>query len=159
MQRRQTSIPRQWLIVDRSLGADVRDVARTLPLGSGVFLVANDLPKRKQARLLARLRQVARARRLTVLDEAAGEAVRVHNSREVRRAGLARTQLLFLSPMFATRSHPDWQPLRRMRAAALTQLARSPVIALGGMNERRFRRIRRLGFSGWAGIDAWRPRT
>ena len=159
MQRRQTSIPRQWLVVDRSLGPDVRDVARTLPLGSGVFLVANDLPKRKQARLLARLRQVARARRLTVLDEAAGEAVRVHNSREIRRAGLARTQLLFLSPMFPTRSHPDWQPLRRMRAAALTQLARSPVIALGGMNERRFRRIRRLGFSGWAGIDAWRPRT
>jgi thiamine-phosphate pyrophosphorylase len=42
-----------------------------------------------------------------------------------------------------------------MRAAALLRLAKSPVIALGGMGERRFRRIQRLGFSGWAGIDAW----
>jgi hypothetical protein len=42
-----------------------------------------------------------------------------------------------------------------MRAAALLRLAKSPVIALGGMNECRFAQIQRLGFSGWAGIDAY----
>jgi thiamine-phosphate pyrophosphorylase len=42
-----------------------------------------------------------------------------------------------------------------MRAAALLRLGKSPVIALGGMNERRFAKIQRLGFSGWAGIDAY----
>jgi len=42
-----------------------------------------------------------------------------------------------------------------MRAAALIRLAPVPVIALGGMNEAGFRRIERLGFQGWAGIDAW----
>jgi thiamine-phosphate pyrophosphorylase len=32
---------------------------------------------------------------------------------------------------------------------------RVPVIALGGMGERRWRALRRLGVHGWAGIDAW----
>jgi thiamine-phosphate pyrophosphorylase len=57
--------------------------------------------------------------------------------------------------MFGTRSHPGWKPLRPMKVAAMIRLANTPVLALGGMNERRFRRIERLGFQGWAGIDAW----
>ena len=83
----------------------------------------------------------------------------MHNAREVREAGLARVPLLFLSPMNRTRSHPGWVPLPRMRAAALLRLAKAPVIALGGMDERRFAEVRRLGFDGWAGIDAWRLRS
>jgi hypothetical protein len=42
-----------------------------------------------------------------------------------------------------------------MRAAALVRLCRAKVIALGGMTEKRFCRIERLGFQGWAGISAW----
>jgi len=30
-----------------------------------------------------------------------------------------------------------------------------PVIALGGVNAKRGRHLRRLGASGWAAIDAW----
>jgi hypothetical protein len=41
-----------------------------------------------------------------------------------------------------------------MRFAALARLARCPVIALGGMNPARFRRLRPLGAYGWAAIDA-----
>ncbi len=29
------------------------------------------------------------------------------------------------------------------------------MIALGGMTEARWRKIRRFGFHGWAAIDAW----
>jgi len=159
MKRRQTSIPRQWFVVDRRVGRDLPEIARRLPVGTGVLLVRNHHRKGEQARLRAKLRHIGQARRLTVLGEAAGEAVRVHDIRELRRAGLARMPLLFLSPMFPTRTHPDRKPLPNMRAATLTRLAKSPVIALGGMNERRFRRIQRLGFSGWAGIGAWRART
>jgi thiamine-phosphate pyrophosphorylase len=82
-------------------------------------------------------------------------AARVHNVRELRRALAARVPLILLSPIFATRSHPEWKPLPRMRAAALARLAGRRAIALGGMNRRRFKVIEKLGFIGWAGIDAW----
>jgi thiamine-phosphate pyrophosphorylase len=42
-----------------------------------------------------------------------------------------------------------------MRAAALARLAGRPLLALGGMDARRYAVVRRLGFDGWAAIDAW----
>jgi thiamine-phosphate pyrophosphorylase len=67
-----------------------------------------------------------------------------------------RTPMILLSPLFPTRSHPDWEPLPRMRAAALARLGRRNLFALGGMDARKFARIERLGFRGWAGISAFR---
>jgi hypothetical protein len=43
-----------------------------------------------------------------------------------------------------------------MRAAALARLAGRNAIALGGMSRRRYAKIAALGFTGWAGIDAFR---
>ena len=159
MTRRQTSVPRQWLIADERIGEELWPAVRRLPKGSGVLVLYRAMAKGRRARLLARLRAAGRARGLVIADEAAGEAARVHDSAELRRAGLDRVPLILLSPLFRTRSHPDRPPLRRMQASALLRLARVPAIALGGMNERRFRRVERLGFSGWAGIDAWRLRS
>jgi thiamine-phosphate pyrophosphorylase len=156
MTHRQTGLPTQWLVADKKLGDELWRAVRALPRGSGILLVNLELSTGKRARLLMKLRRIARSRSLLVLDESAGDAARVHGPKEVRRAGTARLPLLFLSPLFPTTSHPDWEPLSQMRAAALARLAKSPVIALGGMNERRFKRIEPLGFSGWAGIDAWR---
>lgn len=155
MKRRQTSVPRHWLIADERLGNELLAAVRKLPRGSGVLVLYRDMPAAKRARLLWKLRRIARRRGLAIADEAAGGAARVHNARELRQASLARVPLLFLSPVNQTRSHPDWVPLPRMRAAALLRLAKAPVIALGGMNSSRFRRVERLGFHGWAGIDAW----
>jgi len=154
MKRRQT-FPRQWLVADSRLGEQLWPTVRALPRGSGVLFLYRDLRKGERARLLARLRHIARSRGLSIADEAAEAARRVHDSKELRQSSLGKVPILFLSPMFATRSHPAWKPIPPMRAVALVRMARSPVIALGGMDERRFRRIERLGFSGWAGIDAW----
>ena len=154
MKRRQT-LPRQWLVADHRLGERLWLAIRRLPRGSGILVLYRDMPRGERARLLARLRRVARLRDLVIADEAAGEAMRVHNGRESLRAALAGVPVLFLSPMFPTRSHPAWKPLPLLRAAALAQSAESHVVALGGMSPDRFRRIQRLGFSGWAGIDAW----
>ena len=159
MKRRQTSVPRQWLIADDRLGDDVLRVVGDLPRNSGVLVLYREMPSAKRARLLASLRRVARLRGLIVADELGGDAARVHDVREMRSAALARVPLLFLSPINRTRSHPLWEPLPRMRAAALLRLAKAPVIALGGMDSRRFVKVRRLGFAGWAGMDAWRLRS
>ena len=155
MQGRQT-VPRQWLVADERIGEGLWRALRKLPPGSGVLFLYRDVPRGRRTQLLARVRRLARAKKLLIVDEASGEAARVHDLKELRAAQLFRTPLLFLSPLFPTRSHPDWKPLRRMQASAIVRLANRPVMALGGMNGRRFRRVERLGFSGWAGMDAYR---
>ena len=151
MKRRQT-IPRQWLIVADLSGAYA--AVQKLPMGSGVLVVAAE--GRDHEKLLHRLRHLARSRGLTVVDEKDGEAVRVHDLRELRRALLRRTLLILLSPIYPTKSHPDWPALPRMQAAAFARLGGRRLVALGGMNERRFAQVRALGFQAWAGISAFR---
>ncbi|GAA4709877.1 thiamine phosphate synthase [Sphingomonas lutea] len=148
--------PRQWMIVDAPLDPATERAIRRAPRGSGILLLAHNLPPRQRRELVRRLRQLAQARGLALVDEAAPRAAaRVHDLRELRTALLRDTRLILLSPLFATPSHPDWRPIPRMRAAALARLANRRLIALGGMNLARFQRIKPLGFVGWAGISAW----
>ena len=147
MQRRQTSLPRAWFVVDRAADkALLRTVAR-LPRGTGVLIVEGDWSPA--------LRRIARTRGLVMLAEGGRVAARIHNGIELRQALLRRTRLILLSPLYPTRSHPEWRPIPRMRAAAFARLGGRQLIALGGMDERRFERVERLGFVGWAGIGAW----
>ena len=146
MTRRQT-IPRQWLILDQP------DIAalKLLPRGSGVLLLSRLTPAQDR-----QLRHLARSRNLTIVKEAPGNWIRVHNLRELTHALLHRSRMILLSPLYPTRSHPDWTPMARMRAAALARLTNRTAIALGGMNHRRFVTVAPLGFVGWAGISAFR---
>jgi thiamine-phosphate pyrophosphorylase len=148
MARRQYE-PEQWLIVAGSADSEMWSALRRLPRRSGV-LVLHSLSAGERRRL----RNLARARGLILASERA--AARVHNFRELRSALLRRPSMVLLSPMHPTRSHPDWQPLRRMRAATLARLAGRRAIALGGMNRQRYAKIAPLGFIGWAGISAFR---
>jgi thiamine-phosphate pyrophosphorylase len=155
MKRRQTSIPRQWLVADHRSGDELWRRVSKLPRGSGVLVLYRDLPRPERSKLVSKLRRIGARRGLVILDEAKGKTARVHDAAEIRQAALRRAKILFLSPLHPTRSHPDWKPLPLMQVAALIRLANVPVVALGGMNAKRFGRVARLGFHGWAGIDAW----
>ncbi len=147
MRRRQTA-PREWLIVaDAASSASVRRVGRR-----GGVLLLTALP----AAEVRRLRLLARQRGLTLILGERRSAARVHNLPELRAALLARTALILLSPIYPTASHPEWAPIPRMRGAAMARLGGRRLIALGGMDARRFARISGLGFQGWAGISAFR---
>lgn len=149
MARRQTTAG-QWLIVDRFDESASKAVGK-LKRGSGVLLVR---PLKKAQR--RQLNRIAHRGALTVASEYQGEAARVHNSAELRRALLRRVPMILLSPIFPTNSHPDWHPIPRMRAATLARLANRRLLALGGMNAKRYADVARLGFIGWAGISAFR---
>jgi thiamine-phosphate pyrophosphorylase len=105
---------------------------------------------------MLRLRVLAGQRGFKIVVEQARFAARIHDSRELRQALLARSELILLSPIHPTGSHPGWKPLPRMRAAALARLAGRRAVALGGMNAERYAKIAPLGFIGWAGISAFR---
>jgi thiamine-phosphate pyrophosphorylase len=79
----------------------------------------------------------------------------VHTVAEKMMALRARADLMFISPVFRTRSHPAQNPLGPIRLALLAGNHRSRTIALGGMNARRAQSLARLKLYGWAAIDAF----
>jgi thiamine-phosphate pyrophosphorylase len=141
----------QWLIVELQPGREEWRALGNLARGSGVILLAPVGPKARRA-----LSRFASAHDLSLIVERRGAVARVHNQPELTKALLRRTSLILVSPIHSTRSHPDWKPLPRMRAATLARLAGRRAIALGGMNGQRFAKIAPLGFIGWAGISAFR---
>jgi thiamine-phosphate pyrophosphorylase len=139
-----------------------------LPTGAGIVFRHYSLPAAERRALWDRVRLLARRRGLTlivagqVLPGANGSHNRrggglrtwsAHNLREIRAAERAGADIIFLSPVFSTRSHPGAPALGPGRFALLAHQTRVPVIALGGMNAEKARRLG--GAYGWAGIDAW----
>ena len=147
MHRRQR-VTRQWLIIVSEEGLSA---ARRLQRGGGLMII----PPLSQKQM-RQLRTTARLRGLKIVRDGRKDAARVHDVRELRAALLARTPLILLSPLHPTSSHPDWKPIPRMRAAALARLGGRRLFALGGMDARKFERIKGFGFQGWAGISAFR---
>jgi thiamine-phosphate pyrophosphorylase len=164
--RRRQPLPRLWLITDERQGEALWTALERLPVGAGVVFRHYGLERRERRRLFERVRKVARRRRLLLLATAGLRGDGVHNGRgpgfrsasahglrEVRSAERSGAALIFLSPVFATRSHPRARPLGPVRFGLIARQARVPVIALGGMDGGKARRVPTA--YGWAGIDAW----
>jgi thiamine-phosphate pyrophosphorylase len=164
MLRRQ-SLPRLWLMTDERQGEGLWTALERLPRGSGVVFRHYGLAPAERRALFERVRKVARRRRLLLL--AGGHGLRgdgvhggrggfsasIHDLRELKSAERAGAKLVFLSPAFPTRSHPGGRALGRVRFGLIARQARIPVIALGGVDARKARRLPHI--YGWAGIDAW----
>lgn len=169
-------LPRRWLMTDPRMGDALWPALTRLPRGSGIIFRHYALSGIARRDLLRRVRKVARARKLMLV--VAGKPANrppvpthgrhpgaltapVHDRREAIAAIRNGARLLFASPVFATRSHPGEPALGRVRLGLMLHGLPVPVIALGGMDERRWRSLRSLNIHGWAGIDAWlaaRPR-
>ena len=78
-----------------------------------------------------------------------------HNGREIGQAVRARADAGQLSPGFPTRSHPGGRVLGGLRFALLAARCPLPVLALGGMDAARARRLvaPQGPAHGWAAID------
>lgn len=181
MHHRYPTCPTRWLMTDERMGAGLWTALDRLPRGAGVVFRHHSLAASERRSLFAAVAKVARRRRLLLL-RAGGEPFRgeqgmhgrsrhhqkscrrllktwpAHNPAEVVAGRRAGADLIFISPIFATRSHPGGRPLGPIRAAALARLAGGKAIALGGVDERRFRRLRLAPFVGYAAIDAWSGR-
>lgn len=161
-------LPTLWLMTDERIG-DVVAAVRRLPRGAGVVFRHYATPTTERRRLWRRLLRIARARGLVMVragaepmpgemgrhGHAGGAGLRTwpaHDRREALTARRARADLLFVSPVFPTRSHPGAPALGPRAARRIGAGFGMPLVALGGMDTHRFRRMR--GFHGWAAIDA-----
>ncbi len=173
---RKKPLPRLWLITDARNDAVLERALAALPRGSGLIYRHYHLSDRERLARFGVLRRIARARgHCVILADSAltargwgadglysaprGLAPRragliylatVHTPREIALANRMGADALLLSPVFATRSHPGGKWLGRVRFRLAAQLARAPVIALGGMTGSR---ARALGWHRWAAID------
>lgn len=154
MPRRQP-LPRLWLMTDERQGEGLWEALERLPKGSGVIFRHYGLERTERRALFDRLLKVARRRRLLLLNGGRnnGLSASAHNLRELKTAERSGASFIFLSPAFATRTHPGARPLGPVRFGLIAGQARVPVIALGGVDARRARRLPHI--YGWAGIDAW----
>lgn len=164
-------LPRRWLMTDERMGEGLWAALARLPAGSGVVFRHYGLPLAERRALFKRVRAVTRRRRLVLVVAgrewmgrvAAGTHGRhhgaltapVHSRIEAVAAVRAGARLLFVSPVFSTRSHVGVRGLGRVRLGLMVRGLGVPVVTLGGMSERRWRGVRALGVYGWAGIDAW----
>jgi thiamine-phosphate pyrophosphorylase len=157
-------------MTDERLGDGLWAALKRLPRGSGVVFRHYATEPHARRKLFRRVVQLARARGLVVVR--AGERAGVgeggvhggvrghglrtapaHDRREAVAAVRRGADVLFVSPVFATRSHPDGKALGTRAARRVSQGLPLVAIALGGMDARRFRGM--TGFDGWAAIDAW----
>lgn len=175
--RAKSALPRLWLITDERIADDVllEAIAR-LPRGSGILFRHYRLKPDMRRDLFDRVRRFARRRRLMLfLAGSERDATRwrcdgfhgrtgrkpcrllrsapVHNLPEIRAAERTGAQMLFLSPLFPTRSHPGSATLGRMRFSRLARQTHLPLIALGGVTVANARHLGALGAFGWAAID------
>lgn len=162
-------IPRQWLMTDERMGEALWPALERLPKGAGV--VFRHYATHDREVLFRRVLAVARRRRLVLVSGGGplpgahgthnGHGMKglhtrsAHNRRELVAAVRAGADGVFVSPVHATRSHPGARALGRVRLGLMIGGCRIPVIALGGMDETRFKPLERMGVHGWAGIDAW----
>ena len=168
--RRKQPFPALWLFTDSHRLPDPRGAVSRLPRGRAGVVFRHDAHPHRAAlgRALAR---ICRARRLclvvagdTRLAAALGAGahlrggrwpgpIRVrarpggfvtssaHDAADLRRAARAGAGLVFLSPAFATASHPGAPSLGAARWSSLARRARVPVAALGGIDGGSARRL------------------
>jgi thiamine-phosphate pyrophosphorylase len=82
-----------------------------------------------------------------------------HTRRETLAAQKSGADAMFVSPIFATRSHPGAQWLGCVKLGLMLNGVRVPIMALGGITRHRARSLRKLGIAGWGAIDALIPKT
>lgn len=169
-------------------------IAARLPPGGAIVVRHDALAPGARWRLVRRLVRMARARKLSVWlagtpalarrwgadgvylrQRDAAQAARaqrvslalampVHDRREARAARRAGAGLVFISPLFPTRSHPGAPALGLPRWLRLARVGCAKPIALGGLNAKRARQLRRVAKAqgidpGWAAIDGWQEKA
>jgi len=180
---RRSRVPTLWLFTDARRLRDPRAAVALLPKGAAGVVLRHDADPGRPA-LGRALALLCRARRLALvvagdprLAAALGAGLHLrdgkwpggfrprlrrgvtltssaHDFVSIRRAAAAGAQLVFLSPVFPTESHPGRAVLGAVRWTLLARQAALPVAALGGIDGRSVRRLPRGACAGAGAIGA-----
>ena len=178
MTARQRAWPRQWLMTDERMGERLWEAIDRLPIKDGGIVFRHyRTPAPARVELARRVADICRERSLVLgmaTDAEFAQALgadfahnpsekpvdmpfsrAVHSLEDAEAAKSEGASLVFVSPLFPTRSHPGAATLDQRLATHIAKAAGVPAIALGGMDAIKWAQFKREGFYGWAGIDAW----
>ena len=179
MAANQPPWPREWLMTDERIGERLWKAIEALPDGAGIVFRHYATPEEQRIKLAQRVADICRARDLILaiardvsLAERLGArlvhkpdaasflpcSLPVHDEPESHRARAASAALVFVAPVYPTRSHAQRKALGPDRAAELARMSGCLAIALGGMDAERFAELDAAfpgSFHGFAGIDCW----
>ncbi|GAA0736864.1 thiamine phosphate synthase [Sphingomonas japonica] len=163
-------------MTDQRLGDALWEILERIPRGAGVVFRDYALAPAERRLRFERIRRVAKRRGFMLVRAGSlpmrGEdgihgrhrrtrpgirTAAAHSRREAIAAIRAGADMLFVSPVYATRSHPVAPRLGRVRLGLMIRGLRVPIVALGGMDARRLRGMQALGITRFAAIDAWLP--
>jgi thiamine-phosphate pyrophosphorylase len=169
-------LPQIWLMTDERI-ADLPGSIARLPKGSGIVFRHYSLNSRERRALFEQVRVLARrSRHFLLLADTPGcarawgadgahdrsrlrsqglRSASAHDLVELNAATRAKADLIFVSPVFSTRSHPGSRTLGRLGLAAIASRSQVRIIALGGMNARKAKILTKSRIHGWAAIDAF----
>lgn len=182
---RGRALPSLWLFSDSTYLRDPRAAIRRLPRGAGfvfrnyetpgretlarelrqlcrrsriVFLIAGDW------RMALRLRAdgvhlpewlAHKGRAIRTTRPGAIVTAAAHTARAMQRARAYGADAVFLSPVFATQSHPGRVPLGPLGFARTARGGLLPAFALGGLSVQTARRLKGGHAAGLAGIGGF----
>lgn len=179
---RRARVPTLWLFTEERLGGrnpgdSLWAAVQALPRGAGIVFRHYGWPRAERRALLQKLEAIARRRQLILIGSEirgasggrhlpGGARIRhrpakglltaaAHSRSDLLQGFRLGADAIFLSPVFPTRSHPGAPALGPVRFGLAARAAPGLVIALGGMNKARARRLAPLGAAGFAGIDCW----
>ncbi len=174
-----SQLPRIWLMTDLRFGDRLLSAVQALPFGSGVVFRHYQLPAEQRQRLFFAVRKICRRRgHILVLAAPPNNArhwdydglhnqpgkkrthlhsASVHSVNEQKIAMRHRVHLVFISPIFATKSHPDARGMGPLGIKKITNNRQRNVtiIALGGMTRSLAAMFKNQNIQGWSGIDAF----
>ncbi|VAW02516.1 hypothetical protein MNBD_ALPHA04-1501 [hydrothermal vent metagenome] len=176
--KNHTDLPKIWLMTDARNDHMLESVIRKMPRRSGIIFRHYHLDMESRCRRFAEIQKLAHRRNHLILlagppalarkwkaDGVHGRqwkrretnglvhSAAAHDRAEIGQAKGNGAELIFLSPLFATRSHPDVRPLALSQVRRLMDLVSGKIILLGGMDAKRYRRHGHLRAHGWAAID------
>lgn len=181
---RGRALPALVLMTDDARKVDWAAAVRALPSGSAIIVRHRDAAGRERlARLLRPICRARRVVLLIAEDAALAQRIgadgvhvperqvarvpgirarnarwfvtcSAHSAAAVRRAGMSGADAAFVSPVFATASHPDRRVLGVTRFAALVRESRA-VYALGGVETKTIRRLAAHRIVGIGLIGGW----
>jgi thiamine-phosphate pyrophosphorylase len=173
---RRHPLPKIWLMTDERI-VDLDGAIARLPRRSGIVFRHYSLAPKARRVLFDHVRKLARQHRHIILladtplrawawradgahhrSELMSQGLRsvaVHDVAERVSARRARADLIFVSPVYRSRSHPGKSSLGPIGLARLAGADRTKTIALGGMSANRAKKMRALRLYGWAAIDAF----
>ena len=185
LRRGPRGVPALVLMTDDARAADWIEAVAALPAGSAVIVRHREAKAREVlARALRGICRQHRVKLLIADDAALAERVgadgvhlpqghlrllrglklrfprwlltaAAHDAAALADAARQGASAVFVSPVFATASHPGARVLGAVRLAALAAHARVPVLALGGIDGDNLRRVAPARVCGAGVIGAW----